>query len=58
MAGIITAFIDTFVYRSLINSPNTGMAAAAGLYQSMLCFITIITANFVVKKIEPDYTLF
>jgi putative aldouronate transport system permease protein len=50
--------IDTFVYRSLVNSPNTGMAAAAGLYQSVLCFITIITANFVVKKIEPDYTLF
>lgn len=54
----VSDIIDTFVYRSLINSPNTGMAAAAGVYQSALCFITILIANYVVKKIEPDYTLF
>jgi putative aldouronate transport system permease protein len=54
----VSDIIDTFVYRSLINSPNTGMAAAAGLYQSVLCFVTVVFANFVVKKIEPDYTLF
>lgn len=50
--------IDTFVYRSLMTSPNIGMSAAAGLYQSILCFITICTFNFVVKKVDPDYTLF
>jgi putative aldouronate transport system permease protein len=54
----VSDIIDTFVYRSLNNSPNTGMAAAAGLYQSILCFITILLVNFTVKKIEPDYTLF
>jgi putative aldouronate transport system permease protein len=54
----VTDIIDTFVYRSLVNSPNMGMAAAAGLYQSVLCFITVVLANFAVKKIEPDYTLF
>lgn len=54
----VSDIIDTFVYRSLINSPNTGMAAAAGLFQSVLCFATVMIANFVVKKIEPDYTLF
>ncbi|MDR1972683.1 MAG: ABC transporter permease subunit [Treponema sp.] len=54
----VSDIIDTFVYRSLVNSPNTGMAAAAGLYQSILCFISILAANFAVKKIEPDYTLF
>ncbi|GHU07512.1 sugar ABC transporter permease [Spirochaetia bacterium] len=54
----VSDIIDTFVYRSLINSPNTGMAAAAGLFQSVLCFITVVSANFLVKKIEPDYTLF
>jgi putative aldouronate transport system permease protein len=53
-----TDIIDTFVYRSMVNSPNMGMAAAAGLYQSVLCFITVVLANFAVKKIEPDYTLF
>lgn len=50
--------IDTFVYRSLITSPNIGMSAAAGLYQSVLCFFTICTFNFIIKKIDPDYTLF
>ena len=50
--------IDTFVYRSLISSPDIGMSAAAGLYQSILCFITIMVADFAVKKIDPDYALF
>ena len=50
--------IDTFVYRTMITTNDYGMSAAAGLYQSVLCFITICTANFIVKKIDPDYTLF
>ena len=50
--------IDTFVYRSLITSPNIGMSAAAGLYQSVLCFVTIVSVNWLVKKVDPDYTLF
>lgn len=50
--------IDTFVYRSLITSPNIGMSAAAGFYQSVLCFVTIVSVNWIVKKIDPDYTLF
>jgi putative aldouronate transport system permease protein len=54
----VSDIIDTYVYRSLVNSPNTGMAAAAGLYQSVLCFVSIMAVNFAVKKLEPDYTLF
>ena len=50
--------IDTFVYRSLITSPNIGMSAAAGFYQSVLCFVTIVSVNWLVKKVDPDYTLF
>ena len=50
--------IDTFVYRSLITSPDIGMAAAAGLYQSVMCFFAVMLANFVVKKVEPNYSLF
>lgn len=50
--------IDTYVYRSLITTPNIGMSAAAGLYQSVLCFATICGANYIVKKVDPDYTLF
>ena len=50
--------IDTFVYRSLITSPNIGMSAAAGFYQSVLCFVTIVSVNWLVKKVDPDYTVF
>lgn len=50
--------LDTYVYRSLISGTNMGMTAAASLLQSVLCFITITTVNFVVKKIEPDYSLY
>lgn len=50
--------LDTYIYRMLTTSPNVGLTAAAGLYQSVLCFITILTANWIVKKIDPDYTLF
>ncbi len=50
--------IDTFVYRSLLTSPNLGMSAAAGLYQSVMCFVTIITVNYIVKKLQPENALF
>ena len=50
--------LDTYVYRSLISGTNMGMTAAASLLQSVLCFITITTVNFAVKKIEPDYSLY
>lgn len=50
--------IDTYIYRMLTTSPNIGLTAAAGLYQSVLCFVTILAANYIVKKIDPDYTLF
>ncbi len=53
-----TDIIDTFVFRALLSSADVGMSAAAGLFQSVLCFATVMTANFVVTKIDPDYALF
>lgn len=53
-----TDIIDTFIFRSLISSSDVGMSAASGLFQSVLCFVTVMLANFVVKKIDPDYSLF
>lgn len=53
-----TDVIDTFVFRSLIHSGDLTMASAANFYQSVLCFIIIITVNTVVKKVRPDYALF
>jgi putative aldouronate transport system permease protein len=53
-----TDVIDTFVFRSLVNSADIGMTAAAGVYQAVLCFLIIMVSNFIIKKYNPDYSLF
>lgn len=53
-----TDVIDTFVTRSLLESREFGMSAAAGLFQSVLCFLIISIVNHVVRKIDKDYALF
>ena len=50
--------LDLFIYRVMMSNNDIGMSAAAGFYQSILCFITIVTVNTIIKKINPDYTLF
>lgn len=50
--------LDLYIYRAMAGNANLGYGAAAGLYQSVLCFVTILLANFIVKKVQPDYTLF
>lgn len=58
--------IDTFVFRALNGGTMSGssgivkigMAAAAGLYQSVVGFLLVIGANLLVKKISPDQALF
>lgn len=54
----VTDVIDTYVFRLLINNSDIGVSAAAGLYQSVLCFITITVCNKLVKKADPDYALY
>lgn len=54
----VTDVIDTYVFRLLINNSDVGVSAAAGLYQSVLCFITITVCNKLVKKADPDYALY
>jgi putative aldouronate transport system permease protein len=53
-----TDIIETYVYRSLINQFNFSYSAAAGLYQSLVGFIIVMTANAVIKRLESDYALF
>jgi putative aldouronate transport system permease protein len=54
----VTDVIDTYVFRLLISNGNIGVSAAASFYQSILCFITIMIANGLVKKANPDYALY
>ena len=46
------------MFKLLINDGNIGVSAAAGLYQSVLCFITINVCNWLVKRVQPDYALY
>lgn len=53
-----TDVIDTLAFRALITSNDFGMSAAIGLFQSVLCFITVLIANKLVSIYDKDYTLF
>ncbi len=50
--------IEMFVYRATVSDFNFSTASAVGLYQSLIGFILVLTVNGIVKKIEPDYSLF
>lgn len=54
----VTDVIDTYVYRTLKDSNNLGMAAAAGAYQAVIGCITVFAANFAVRRIDRDKALF
>ncbi|MDR2751883.1 MAG: ABC transporter permease subunit [Clostridiales bacterium] len=53
-----TDVIDTFTFRALITNNDFGMSAAVGLFQSVLCFVTVLVANKLVNNYDPDYSLF
>lgn len=53
-----TQTIDTYVYRGLMEMNNVGMSAAAGLFQSVLGFIVVVSANALVSKLDSDNALF
>ena len=53
-----TDIIDTYVFRMLTQTFEPGMGTAAGLYQSVLSFLMIVGVNYLVKRVEPDYSLF
>ena len=53
-----TDVLDTYVYRSLLVLGDTGMAAAAGFFQSVVGFFLVIFTNWIVKKMDKDQGLF
>ena len=54
----VTDVIDTYVFRMLRVVGNIGMSSAVGLYQSLVGFILVLSANLLVKKYNKDYALF
>ena len=55
-----TYVINTYVYNMLMASgtASTGMASAAGLFQSSVGFVLIVVSNWIVKRIDAESALF
>ncbi len=53
-----TDIIETYVYRSMMNSFNFSQSSAVGLFQSVVGFFIVLGANAFVKHLDPDYALF
>jgi putative aldouronate transport system permease protein len=53
-----TDIIDTYVYRALTVTAQLQLGTAAGLYQSVFGLSVILVANFIIRRIDPEYALF
>ncbi|NMM52540.1 ABC transporter permease [Paenibacillus aquistagni] len=54
----VTNVIDTYVYRGLKVTGDISMSTAAGLYQSFVGFILVMTSNWIVRKFNKENALF
>lgn len=55
----VTEVIDTYVYQKKIDgAASVGPATAAGLFQSVCSFILVLATNAIVRKIDPERSLF
>ena len=54
----VTQTIDVYVYKALMGMNNIGFSSAAAFMQSIFGFITILTANTIVRRLDPENTLF
>ncbi|SEM54475.1 putative aldouronate transport system permease protein [Paenibacillus sp. cl141a] len=52
-----TDIIDTYVYRALREIGNVSMSAATGFYQSVVGFVLVLAANGIVRRINPEHSL-
>ena len=53
-----TRTIDVYVYNALMNNSDFGMSSAASVYQSVVGFVLIVAANFIIRKASRESALF
>ncbi len=53
-----TDVINTYIFRTMRVLGNMGMSSAAGLVQSAVGMILVVTTNAIVNKVDPDSALF
>lgn len=54
----VTQTIDTYVYRGLMQLGDIGMSSAAGLFQSVVGFVFVLSANAIVRRSNKENALF
>jgi putative aldouronate transport system permease protein len=58
MLASVTQTIDVYVYKGLTQLNDVGRSSAAGFYQSIVGFILVLSANFIVRKLDKENALF
>lgn len=53
-----TMVLDTYIYNALVYNGDLGMSSAAGFYQSVVGFFTVLFANWFVGRISPENKIF
>ncbi len=53
-----TDVLDTYVFRTLTTLGNFNMASAAGFFQAVVGFVLVVLANWIVRRVDPDQSLF
>lgn len=53
-----TMTLDVYIFNALTQNNNINMSAAASFFQSIVGFVTILLANGIVRKIEPENSFF
>lgn len=54
----VTQTIDVYVYNALMQNSDYGMSSAASVFQSIVGFILVMTANKIVSKYSRENALF
>ncbi len=53
-----TRTIDVYVYNALMNNNDYSMSSAASVFQSVVGCITLVGCNAIVRKVQPEDSLF
>lgn len=53
-----TRTIDVYVYQALMEKADYGMSSAASVFQSVVGFVLIVLANWLIRKYEENSALF
>ena len=54
----VTRTLDVYVYQALMLNSDYAMSSAASLYQSAVCFVLIVSANYIVRKYQRESAIF